>query len=333
MWLSDANDGCTANALFEHDTTQELKSLLAQQGETCDLDLRGSVQLESQYVRELLSAPVAPARKRGHEGEIWLHDRCQKEFGSAAFTRALVSPKAGAVHPAKLVWSLAKLARKRGVNFQPFSPVTALDSLANGACVVRTSRGNVRCKRVAVCTNAYTSQLLPQMFDLVKPVQNQVLATLPIGKRYSRAGLSVGGGAAQIYGIQRPTGELVIGGARSRAPGEAVGVLGDVLDERVSWTLRRFAQDCLGLRPSLIAAEWTGPIAYTPDKKPLVGRLAPGVWIAAGFCGHGMTRCFGAGKLVACQMERVDFPSEVFRTMANLWSPSRFARKGPRSKL
>jgi gamma-glutamylputrescine oxidase len=48
-----------------------------------------------------------------------------------------------------------------------------------------------------------------------------------------------------------------------------------------------------------VEAEWTGVLGFTRDRKPLIGEVREGVWVAAGFCGHGMPQCFGAAKAIA----------------------------------
>ena len=55
-----------------------------------------------------------------------------------------------------------------------------------------------------------------------------------------------------------------------------------------------------------IEEEWTGVLGFTPDGRPLCGRVRDGVFVAAGFCGHGMPRCFGAGKAIALMIDGRD---------------------------
>ena len=54
-------------------------------------------------------------------------------------------------------------------------------------------------------------------------------------------------------------------------------------------------------RALAIEAEWTGVLGFTTDGKPLIGPLPTRkhVFVAAGYCGHGMPQCFGAGKAIA----------------------------------
>ena len=48
-----------------------------------------------------------------------------------------------------------------------------------------------------------------------------------------------------------------------------------------------------------VEAEWTGVLGFTRDRRPLIGEVREGVWVAAGFCGHGMPQCYGAAKAIA----------------------------------
>jgi hypothetical protein len=60
----------------------------------------------------------------------------------------------------------------------------------------------------------------------------------------------------------------------------------------------RFYPELRGLPP---AAEWVGPMAFTPDQLPAIGFLRPGVVIAAGYNGYGGSYTTAAG-LAAAEM-------------------------------
>ena len=102
---------------------------------------------------------------------------------------------------------------------------------------------------------------------------------------------------------------MCVGGARALEDGAAVGNSDDgTTSEVVGAYLRRFLAECF---PKLgegggvaVEAEWTGVLGFTSDGKPIVGEMPsrPGVFVAAGFNGHGMPQCFGAGKAIACMI-------------------------------
>lgn len=135
-------------------------------------------------------------------------------------------------------------------------------------------------------------------------------APLPATAAWGVGGFSVdsAAGARELYGLRRPDGRVCLGGARALEEGAAVGSTDDAsLSGVVGTYLRAFLATHF---PALgegveVEAEWTGVLGLTCDGRPFVGPLPgrPGVLVAAGFCGNGMPRCFGAGKAVARMIE------------------------------
>lgn len=147
------------------------------------------------------------------------------------------------------------------------------------------------------------------------------------------------------YLVQRPppAAELVLGGGRQLAKNYAVGVWDDsTMDEPVKWWLRGEITKALDLslrdapqspvkhdHPSTALRdrkqdlepthEWTGIMGYSRDAHPWVGPVpdslggGSGLWISAGYTGHGMPNAALCGKAVAELMtgaEEVDLPEE-----------------------
>ena len=166
-------------------------------------------------------------------------------------------------------------------------------------------------------------------------------APLPATSRWGVGGFSVDSdiGARELYAIRRPDGRVCLGGARALEPSAAVGSSDDATtSDVVGAYLRRFLRDCFpelllarGNAPTAdaeavradavdaeavdaeavdaeaalpIEAEWSGVLGFTSDGKPIVGPLPgrPNVFVAAGFCGHGMPQCFGVGKGIALML-------------------------------
>ena len=134
---------------------------------------------------------------------------------------------------------------------------------------------------VVLATNAFTAQLLPAI--PIVPVRAQMLATAPAERgvadrpTYSDHGYR--------YWRQLPSGEVLVGGYRDRAVEEEVGY-GLETTRRVQDHLERHLAD-LGVS-ARVTHRWAGTMGFTPDSLPLVGRLAPGLSICAGYTGHGM---------------------------------------------
>lgn len=252
----------------------------------------------------------------------------------------IVCLKAASLSPYKLVaWILEELLATHGngtFNLQTNSPVTRLQRLPRGAWIVHTPRGMIEAKQVLLATNAYTSYLLPRFSDLITPVRGEMSALLPTravsaglgtpfsGKRsYVFWGQSGPGFSGTNYLTQRPFsrtqhgncvgGELMFGGGRQLAPSFGVGIDDDgEIDQPVAHYLRTVLNEVLCLENhglELTAShEWSGIMGYSKDGRPWVGQVpeevggGSGLWICAGFTGHGMPNASLCAKTVAYMM-------------------------------
>ena len=108
-------------------------------------------------------------------------------------------------------------------------------------------------------------------------------------------------GASVAFNAQpRPTGQILLGSSRQF----------DTLDAAVEWSvlagmLQRAARYLPAL-PSMNAIRaWTGFRAASPDGLPIIGpagEMLPGVWVAAGHEGLGVTTSLATAKLLAAQI-------------------------------
>jgi glycine/D-amino acid oxidase-like deaminating enzyme len=108
------------------------------------------------------------------------------------------------------------------------------------------------------------------------------------------------GGESVAFNVQpRATGQLLIGSSRElagRDPAVNDAVLGAMV-RRATWFVPALAR-CDAIRV------WTGFRPATPDGLPLIGRWErePGVWIAAGHEGLGITTAPGTAALIAADI-------------------------------
>ena len=93
---------------------------------------------------------------------------------------AMHEPTGIGVHPLKLLFGCARLARAAGAKLHPASPVTHWDR-AGEAHLLRTPGGNVRAKCVAIATGGYTTQALyPGLRNRILPILSNSLVTRPM---------------------------------------------------------------------------------------------------------------------------------------------------------
>jgi gamma-glutamylputrescine oxidase len=188
----------------------------------------------------------------------------------------------GAIQPARWVRSLAALAAEAGAELREQSHVESLDRL--------------EAPIVVLATDGYTRGLLPELDAVVTPIRNQIVVTEAIEEllyplpHYARHGFD--------YWQQLPDGRLVVGGRRDAdmaAEASADELLTPLIQER----LEAFVAELVGRRPT-IAHRWAGIFGSSPDGLPLVGRFPrrDGLWVAAGYAGHGNVLGLVCGDLV-----------------------------------
>jgi glycine/D-amino acid oxidase-like deaminating enzyme len=123
-----------------------------------------------------------------------------------------------------------------------------------------------------------------------------VIATEPIGRmpfdcpHYARRGFD--------YWQQTPDTRLVLGGRRDKTP-DLEFTSEEVVTGAIQEELTAFAAELLG-EPPTVTHRWAGIFGVTEDDLPLAGQVPgrDGVWVAAGYSGHGNVLGLACGELV-----------------------------------
>jgi glycine/D-amino acid oxidase-like deaminating enzyme len=223
------------------------------------------------------------------------------------FRGAIFHPGDGAVQPARFVRGLAALAAEEGVEFREHERVASL--------------ADVDAEQIVIATDGSGRGLIPELDEALWPARGQVLATEPLGERlfdcphYARNGFD--------YWQQVPDGRIVLGGFRDFS------ILTEMTDEEtttqpIQEALDAFLVELLGTMPE-VTHRWAGIFALTQDLLPLVGRVPghDGVWVAAGYSGHGNVLGLLCGELVAHAIRGGDDP------LLELFSPARLLALEP----
>jgi glycine/D-amino acid oxidase-like deaminating enzyme len=220
------------------------------------------------------------------------------------FRGAIFHPTDGAVQPAGLVQRLADLAAEAGAAFADHSRITSLE--------------DVEAEQVVIATDGSGRGLLPELDEALWPARGQVLATAPLPDRlfecphYARHGFD--------YWQQLRDGRIVLGGFRDFS------ILTEMTDderttEPIQTALDAFLVELLGEMPE-VRHRWAGIFGLTQDLLPLVGPVPghDGVWVAAGYSGHGNVLGLLCGELVADAMLGRD------DSLLQLFSPARLVQ-------
>jgi gamma-glutamylputrescine oxidase len=232
--------------------------------------------LDRQGLRELIHTPLGPDINGG-----------------------LFFPGNGMLHSARYLAGVAAAARRHGARLCE-AEVASVTPDGDGSRVV-TSRGTLRAGRVVIGVNAWTDELVPALAGLVVPVRGQVIAYDPLPPIFT-TGVGASVTPTGEYWQQTPDGAIVLGGCRADAPGGDVGVRTPVPTPDVVAALEGVFPRLFPELPGMRAARsWAGLMAFTSDYLPVADAAPelPGVWVAGGFCGHGMPFGPRLGQLLA----------------------------------
>jgi glycine/D-amino acid oxidase-like deaminating enzyme len=278
---------------FTKHNQRVVRDVVARERIECDLAWNGSAQIAGDDAE--WAEICASAERLEREG---VRVRLVPE------ERAAIYDEDGELHPVKYVRGLARAAARSGARIFDGTRVTAVapDGL-------RTEHGRVRSGAVVICVNAYSQHLVPLR---IRPVRGQMLATATVSRRvFDRPAYAHRG---YRYWRQRADGRLLIGGWRDTAIADEVGeeerTTGRVQDQLESFLHER-APD------AAVTHRWAGIMGFSHDALPYAGRLADGVFVNAGFTGHGMAFATATGELVA------DLVRGASRNETDLYSPDR----------
>lgn len=230
---------------------------------------------------------------------------------------AVLVDGAAQLWPYKYVTSIVqKLINERKINLQTNTPVTSIGH--NNT--LHTHRGSIRAKHIILATNGYTSHLVQDLTGVIVPVRCEMSALHPSTReRLAHSYGMVGYNGAHVehddYLVQRPFvngkgGHLMFGGGRENAMYNCVGESeDDVVDPGEADYLRRVLpqQLMLGTDAELKAShQWTGIKGHSRDKMPWIGKIKNGLWISAGYSGHGMPVATLGAKAVVTMIANAD---------------------------
>ena len=239
----------------------------------------GSLRLADDEELADLRAEYDALREDGLDAE-WIEDLDAPLDG--LYKAAIRHPEDGSLQPARWVRRLAARAVAAGAEILEESRVESLDDLD--------------VDRVVIATDGYTSGLVPELDEAIRPVRGQVIATEPVGRmlypcpHYARRGFD--------YWQQTPDSCLVLGGRRDRSP-DLEFTNEEAVTDLIQDELTAFAGELLG-EPPRVTDRWAGLFGVTEDDLPLAGPVPgrEGVWVAAGYSGHGNVLGLACGDLV-----------------------------------
>ncbi|HXT16241.1 MAG TPA: FAD-binding oxidoreductase [Gemmatimonadaceae bacterium] len=208
-------------------------------------------------------------------------------------------PRDGLVDPNGLLQGFVSNARRLGALLKTGAEVIAIDDVGNDVWCVSTSDGRrYEAPTVVIAAGAWSAAIgtmvgvpLP-----IQPIRRQIAVTAPIANLRADFPFIIDFSRA-LYFHREGAGLLTGMSNRDELPG---------YDTRVddAWRLVHL-ENAMARMPMLadaeISAEWAGLYEVTPDDQPILGRLSNGrgLYVCAGFSGHGLMHGPAAGLLMA----------------------------------
>ena len=226
-------------------------------------------------------------------------------IASQRYIAGLLDAGAGHLHPLRYTIGVGKAAIAAGAQVYEHSAVT---DIAYGPTVtVKTAKGSVRAKFVALCANVGHVDLSARLARKLIGVASYIVAT-----QAARRGARTRAAARQHRG-RRPQLDHRLLPPLGR-PSPALRRPRQLLGTRPARHRRATRQRMLNVFPQLADVEidyaWGGMIDITMSRLPNFGRLEPNVYYLQGYSGHGMVATTIAGRIaaeaIAGQAERFD---------------------------
>ncbi len=319
-----AMDDNAAELALSHYSIGLWNGLRGQMPDACAYRNCGTLWLAADaHEMDLARAKQATLAGRGIAGELLGADALAalEPMLRAGLGGALKIPGDGILYaPVTANWLLH---RDAGITLRRAKAVAVA-----GGSVTLDGGETLRAERVVVANGVAARVLLPEL--PLRPKKGHLLITDRYPAQVSHQLVELGyaasahasDGTSVAFNVQpRPTGQLLIGSSRQF----------DTEDPRVEPpVLARMLRRAVDYLPALAELNgiraWTGFRAASPDGLPLLGEhpAQPGLWLAVGHEGLGVTTAPGSARLLAAQMfgERPEIDVEPYL-------PGRFLSTSP----
>ncbi len=289
-------------------------------GEDCGWVECGGIRLASSEQRmEELRRQAGWAKTFGLPLELISAEQAQELFGLMSTDGVLGAawlPTDGYLDPSQLTFALAERAREGGARLYTSTRVTGIESEAGRVKRVRTERGDVEAEVVVIAAGMFAAEVgrLAGVRIPVQPMSHEFIVTQPFRERDPANPLPTlrdpdlliyfreDGGGLVMGGYERPSSPAFLPDQRDfeRIPPDFNGRLleddWDRFEEIVTNSRKRVPE----MENVKVTRMVNGPEGFTPDNEFCLGETEiAGLFVAAGFCAHGLAGAGGVGKVMA----------------------------------
>jgi len=215
----------------------------------------------------------------------------------------LATPYDGALHTGRAIRALQLRIARMGIWTMSGAQAEALEPASSGVTLTCWDSAaqrtlTLRARVVALCTNAWLPELVPNLE--IRPARGQVLLSIPLGRQLWRGTFHMEAG---FYYFRALGTRLLLGGGRHRAMQE---------EETYEFALNPFVQKHLEelarslLPPDVefaVQTRWCGIMGMAPDRLPRVQHVGERTVVGFGCNGMGMALAPRIGAQVATLVE------------------------------
>ncbi len=280
-------------------------------GIDCDLKFGYlDVAIKSRHLNDL-EAEFERLSRSGfpHEIRLLSADETRATIGTNAYIGALLNMANGHLHPLKLCIGEARAAATLGASIYERSPVIEIEKGATPR--VRTEQGSISADAVVIAGNAY-HDVERKLRGIMFPVNSFIIATEPLPAAtvatINPQDLAVCDPNFVLEYFRLSADKRLLFGGRCNYFGNDPDVIKAQLRPRM-----------LKIYPELesvgIDYAWGGTIGVPINRVPQLGRVAPNVFFAQGYSGHGVNVTHLVGQImadaIAGTLERFDLFANV----------------------
>jgi gamma-glutamylputrescine oxidase len=237
-------------------------------------------------------------------------DEMAEMLGTRRYFGGMLDRGACHLHPLNYLLGLSDAAAAVGVRLFEHSRAVRIEQTR--PLIVTAEHGRVEARYVVLAMNGHLDALAPRLAGWIMPINNFMLATAPLPEARARALVCDDVAVADtkfVVDYYRLSADrrLLFGGGETYGP--------RFPSDIKSFVRRRMLRVFPQLADVAIDYGWGGTLAITRTHMPHFARLAPEVFVAHGYSGHGVALATLAGKLIA---EAMAGSAERFDVMAGL---------------
>jgi sarcosine oxidase, subunit beta len=230
---------------------------------------------------------------------------------------ATFCPSDGLAGPNEVTYGYANAARRLGAVVLEDTPLDGFLTEGGHVRGIRARGGEIASAETVICAGPWSAHV-GAMLELALPIEpsrRQVFVTEPFEGIGRMSPMTIDFHTSFYF---HPEGEGVLFGMSDPATpaGDNTAVDWSFLDRITAVAQRRWPP----LLDARVKSAWAGLYENTPDFQPLIGLLQPGLWIAAGFSGHGFMMAPVIGRWLSSWMNEGAATADL-----RAFAPDRFA--------